>query len=538
MLFFINSTFNAKNSGIEHAQLKRADLFRKHGEPFKLVFREWNPQVHRYLANVGVSQEETLVMFDYFQKAEKVPETIIHVEDIDFGLTGLSYVKQPGQLMYLVNQENRLVARVRYYDEDEMERVSVVELFDGFGNLYRVDHYDFRGFMSLAQWYTPDNKIGTEVWYDINGKPVLETYNRFDANQKFIKTGWRLTKDNGAVYIFSNIDELTLYFFNCINEDYWNPEKANIFILDRTHLGDWSLPELERPAYTVLHLHNSHAGDAQDPMHSVMNNFYEYGLTNANKYDAIVSATDKQTRDVKARFEPITKLFTIPVGVNPDEVFAEDKIPMTSRKKHSVLMTCRIAPEKGVGKVAEAVGIAKAKIPDITLDAYGYIDHRDNDAAKKAIDSAIEKYGLQEAVHLHDYLEKEDVARVQREHQVYALMSIMEGFNLALMEAQSHGMVTVTNDVNYGPNDLVVNGENGYIVGFDGVEEMAEKFVELFEDDKELQTMSDKAYELSERFSEANVWKAWQELLKDAQNKDIHFVEPISKGLGNQMLVK
>lgn len=29
VIFFINSTFNQKNSGIEHAQLKRAALFRK-----------------------------------------------------------------------------------------------------------------------------------------------------------------------------------------------------------------------------------------------------------------------------------------------------------------------------------------------------------------------------------------------------------------------------------------------------------------------------------------------------------------------------
>ena len=416
MLFFINSTFNAKNSGIEHAQLKRADLFRKHQVAFKLVFRDWNPQLHFHLHNVGVSDDETLSMFDYFQKAEQVEGRIIHVEDLDFGLENLQFVKQPKEHLYLVNQGQALVARVRYYD-DAAERVSVTELFDGFGNLYRVNHYDFRGFLSLAQWYTPDNKIGTEVWYDLDGRPVLETYNRFDGQNRYAKTGWRLIEENGAVYVFSTIEELTLHFYTRINADFWDDNQANIFIMDRTHLADWALTQLERLAYTVLHLHNSHAGDAQDTMHSVMNNFYEYGLTNANSYDAIISATEKQTRDVMARFQPAAKCFTIPVGVNPEEYLQEQPILMKDRKPHSVLMTCRIAPEKGVGKVAEAVGIAKREIPDITLDAYGYIDHRDDDAAKKAVDAAIEKYGLQDAVHLHDYLEKADVARVQREHQ-------------------------------------------------------------------------------------------------------------------------
>lgn len=531
MLFFLNSNFNERNSGIEHAQLKRADLFRKHGVAFKLVFREWNPKIHYFLHKNGVSDEETLVMFDYFQKAERVAEKKIQVHDIDFGLDNLIYTKEEEQLRYLVYQGKQLVGRVRYYANDVAERVSAVELFDVFGNLYRVDFYDFRGFLSLAQWYTPDNKIGTEVWYTIDGKPVLETYNKYDAKHQLVKTGWRLIEENGGVYFFSTIEELTLHFFDRINEDYWNPEKLNIFILDRTHVGDWALTQLERPAYIVLHLHNSHAGDAQDTMHSVMNNFYEYSLTNANKYDAIISATQKQTKDVEARFAPQAHLFTIPVGVIPDKVIQENRILMKHRKPHSVLVTARVAYDKRIHNIIQAIGIAREKIPDITLDYYGYVDHINNDAAQKAIDDVIKTYHLEEGVHHHEYADAAGVAQAQRSHQVYALASMMEGFNLAMMEAYSHGMVGVTYDVNYGPNELTKNGENGYVVPFGNVKAMADKLIELFSDDKKLQQMSECSYELSQRYSETAVWQAWQALLDDAANKKVIYFEPISKGL-------
>lgn len=532
MLFFINSTFNEKNSGIEHAQLKRAALFRKNGEPFKMVFREWSPQVHKFLAANGVTADETLCMFDYYQKAEQFDEKIIHVEDLDFGLSDLTYVKEAEQARYLVNQGNMLVARVRYFHDDPAERVSAVESFDAFGNLYRVDFYDYRGFLSLAQWYTPDNKIGTEVWYDIAGKPILETYNKYDVNGKYQKVGWRLTAQNGAVYTFSNIEELTLHFYNDINEEYWNDDKLNIFIMDRSHLADWHLLHLERPAYTVLHLHNSHAGDAQNPMKSVMNNFYEFGLTNSNGYDAIISATEKQTKDVKKRFAPQSKLFTIPVGIVPDEEFDESKrVLMKNRKPHSVLVTARVAPEKRIDHVIRAIGIARQTVPDITLDFYGYVDHRDNDAAQKAIDAAISEYKMQDAVHQFEYAN--NVGEIQSQHQIYGLASIMEGFNLSMMEAISHGMVGLTYDVNYGPNELIVDGENGYVLPYEGINEMAEKLVELFTDDEKLQEMSTRSYELAERYSEENVWKAWEKLLRDAQKKDRTFAEPVTKGLGN-----
>lgn len=532
MNFFINSAFNQQNSGIEHAQLKRTLLFRNHGEPFKLIFREWNPNLHRFLANVGISEDETLAMFDFFQEAEHVEEQVIHVEDIDFGLPNLNYVKEADQFRYLVTFQGQLVARVRYFADDESERVANIEYFDGFGNLYRVDFYDFRGFKSLVQWYTPDNKIGTEVWYTPSGRPALETFNKFDGNHVFMKTGWRLTESNGQFYVFSTIEDLTLHFYNAINEKYWSDEQVNTFIIDRTHLADWQVLNLKRPAYTVLHLHNSHAGDAQDTMHSVMNNFYEYGLMNANHYDAIVSATKKQTHDVKMRFKPTTKLFTIPVGVVPNEEFEKPRISMSERDHHSVLVTARVAPEKRVDHIIRAIGIARKQVPDIKLTVYGYVDHRDDDAAMKAINAAIEEYDMQDAVEMHEYTN--DVAGVQNKAQVYALASVMEGFNLSMMEAISHGMVGVTYDVNYGPNELIVDGENGYVVPYDDIQAMADRLVELFQDDEKLQAMSTRSYELAERYSEENVWKAWKRLLNDAKKKDTTYVHEVEHGIGNQ----
>ena len=207
---------------------------------------------------------------------------------------------------------------------------------------------------------------------------------------------------------------------------------------------------------------------------------------------------------------------------------------MAERKPHSVLVTARVAPEKRIDHIIRAIGIARKTVPDITLDFYGYVDHRDNDAAIKAIDAAIKEFDMADAVHQYDYAE--DVGKIQRGAQVYALASIMEGFNLSLMEAQSHGMVGVTYDVNYGPNELVVDNENGYVVPFEGIEEMADRLVKLFSDDQLLQEMSDKAYELSYRYSEGEVWQAWQALLADARSKNVVYSEDISQGLGDQEL--
>ena len=42
--------------------------------------------------------------------------------------------------------------------------------------------------------------------------------------------------------------------------------------------------------------------------------------------------------------------------------------------------------------------------------------------------------------------------------------SNMEGFSLALLEGQSFGVPTISYDIKYGPNELVKNEVNGYLI--------------------------------------------------------------------------
>ncbi len=65
-------------------------------------------RLHEYLNHNGVSDDETLNMFDYYQNAEQVPAKILHADDIDFGFDKLSYAKEPDNHRYLVTQANFL----------------------------------------------------------------------------------------------------------------------------------------------------------------------------------------------------------------------------------------------------------------------------------------------------------------------------------------------------------------------------------------------------------------------------------------------
>ena len=156
--------------------------------------------------------------------------------------------------------------------------------------------------MTFRYYNKTTDEILPEEWLTPTGRTVLRTFYKFDLQHNLIKTGWILREVDQKVHVFDTLDQLFEYFLNVVNEN-----GENIFILDRSLLADGALLRLKRPAYTVMHLHNSQAGDAQDPLHSIVNNNYEYALANLDRYSAVVSATERQTKDVIARFHPQTK---------------------------------------------------------------------------------------------------------------------------------------------------------------------------------------------------------------------------------------
>lgn len=514
MNFFVNATMPKQKSGIEHAQLKRFELFNNHQVDSRIILRDWDPVAHVNANAAGIPDSQLINMFDYFQEAVSVTPKTLHVQEIEFGVPNVQFTDEPANNRYLVMAQNgQLVARVNY-DATADKRVRSTELFDGYNNLFRVDHYDSRGFASLIQWYTTDNQIGTENWVTPSGRTVIETFNKKTMAGEFVKSGWRLIEHGGHVMQFDTIEELTKHFFDRLNDDFWSEEQPNVFVLDRSHLGDWGLLHLRKPAYVVMHLHNSHAGDSQDPMHAILNNHYEFAMNALDEYDAVVSATHKQTHDVNERFRPKTRLFTIPVGVVPDRLLQAERVPVARREFGKVIAFARIAWEKHLDDLVRAVGIVHKEFPQVTLDLYGYADPADNYKARTSVEEAIREYGLEGVVTMKGYTTEIDA--VENNAMMYGLTSRMEGFNLAIMEAISHGLIAFSYDVNYGPNEIVEDDVNGNVVPYEDYEAMAQAMLKVLRDPDLAQRYSTGAYESSERYSEENVWHAWRELLDDA----------------------
>lgn len=507
MIYFINNDFNYSKSGIEHAQLKRMYLFRHHGEPFQLITLQWNSQLHNILAAEGVTAAERINLFDYYQHATDLAVRPCTLADLTLGLPQpINYTVEATTGATVAHYPSgNLCARIYARPDHQLERI---ERFDDYGNLYTVDYYDVRGFKSMTQWYTPDNKIGRQAWYTPAGQVVLQNWYHADYHGQMQPTYWLLTDHDGAVYRFNHFDKLAGHFINQLNNQGHTP---NIFVMDRSEHIDDALLHLDKPAYTIMHIHSSHTTDSQNPNDAIVNNNFEFGLVNIGAFNGVISATVKQAHDIAMRYPQVKHSYAIPVGVVSDELLAQPQRPINERTANKVVVLARIAPEKRLDHMIRAVAIAHQQVPDVTLDIYGYVNDAQLDANLHAL---VQELGLAEVVTFKGYTE--DTGAVLDDAVAFGVTSEMEGFNLAVMEAISHGVIGLTYDVNYGPNEIVQDEINGYVVPYNDYPALGERLTTLLQDAALQQALSTGAYYSAQRYNEAHVWQAWQQLINDA----------------------
>ncbi|WP_242491632.1 glycosyltransferase [Holzapfeliella floricola] len=61
------------------------------------------------------------------------------------------------------------------------------------------------------------------------------------------------------------------------------------------------------------------------------------------------------------------------------------------------------------------------------------------------------------------------------------LTSSVEGFAMSVLEGLSNGVPQISYDIKYGPKDIITDGEDGYLVKPDDIDELAEKNHQLFQ---------------------------------------------------------
>lgn len=189
------------------------------------------------------------------------------------------------------------------------------------------------------------------------------------------------------------------------------------------------------------------------------------------------------------------------------EDFSTFDIIKYDKKSKNIITISRLAPEKGIDLlIAVAQELKRIYRGDWQWHVYGG-GNMLNDAKNK-----IDELGLSSNVILKG--ECKNANLFLKEYALYCLTSYHEGLPLVLLEAKVNKLPIISFNVTTGPDEIVRDGVNGFLIDCYDVKMMAEKIKYLLENDKERINFSKNTKLDISKFNENNIMKKWDKLIK------------------------
>jgi len=502
MYYFVNTSINPKKSGIEHAEMKRLALFNQHHVPAKMVTRFFSLALHQTLKSAGIAENNQINLFDFIQQSTDFKPVKLTISDLK--LPQSLRVEAEGH-NFVVYQQKQLLMRVNTFATDH-EQINNIQTFDQSGKLVKTDWYDTRGFKGLEQFYTADGQVASEQVFNPAGEVVYQTFHMPNRRSVTQNSLYRFINYKGQDWSFAGEQAMTTFFLDELNRQ----TPKSVFVIDRTYELAYSALQMHTPAFKVMHLHSNHVNDPDHPKTATLNFNYAYAINNLPDWNGVIAATAQQTADFVDRYGNQPPVFTIPVGIVPDKTLTARQPRWSSRTPGKIIFVARLSEEKQQSHVLRAFEKVHAQLPTTTLDFWGYA----NGDTGKELKALVKELKLTDAVSFNDYTQ--DIAPVYDHAQLAMLTSRAEGFALALLEGQSHGVPQIAYDVKYGPRDIIRDGEDGDLVPVNDIDALATAMTKLLRDPERLKAYSKQAYQDAARYSTTAVWEKWQPLMQAA----------------------
>lgn len=494
MIYNFNLGIGWASSGVEYAQAYRAKLFRRIGVDAKFIFTDMFPRenIEHMTANIGFLDSEVIWLYTFFSDCRISPVTYT-LEQLEQTLGDRPFTfSRDGKIVKYVFEGNNNFYTVYMVDETG-DRVHRVEMVSN-GCLIRKDYFTYC-------------RIYSEYYAPLDHQAHL--YQRRFFNEDGTVAYEEITDNDVVMYQFPDRllcskEELVGYMVQRLKLT-----ESDVVLIDRTTGIGQSILKNAGSAKIGIVIHADHFSEgATDDQYILWNNYYEYSFAQHKHITFYVTPTEDQNQLVREQFKHYLHakplVATIPVGS-----LKELKYPDGERKKHSLITASRLAGEKHIDWVIDAVVAAHEKVPDISLDIYG------KGAEENVLNEQIERLNCGEYVKLCG---QQNLEEVYKNYDAYVTGSTSEGFGLTLMEAVGSGLPIVGFDVRYGNQTFIDDGKNGYKIPVHDKMDSKERIAKLTEcvvrmfTEADLEEFHRHSYEEAKMFLTTEVEKGWKNL--------------------------
>ncbi|MFA7444463.1 MAG: glycosyltransferase [Flavobacteriaceae bacterium] len=226
-------------------------------------------------------------------------------------------------------------------------------------------------------------------------------------------------------------------------------------------------------------------------------------------FEKIICISEKQKKRIEKELG-FTNLTVIPNPTNPERIEKLLNEPLEVNFPFIVAVG-RLNPEKQFDKLVETY--AKTLLPQagvkLLILGEGQEEHK--------IRETIKKLNVTEKVILEGY--QSNSFTYMKKALFLVLCSEYEGLPMVLLECLSCGTPVVAFDCFSGPSEIVVQHQNGILVGDQNFEELTEAINLLYSDKVLYKKCKNNALSSAEKFRPENIARKWEVLLQELTHK-------------------
>ena len=189
------------------------------------------------------------------------------------------------------------------------------------------------------------------------------------------------------------------------------------------------------------------------------------------------------------------------------------------RDRNKIVYVGRLSVEKKPADVVEIFAEVHRRLPETSLDFYGYSSPLD---VQKDLEKLIEANNLKNVVKFKGYQSEKALDEALDNAGLLLNTSEGEAFGMNVLEALNHGVPVVAYKVKYGLSEQIEDGKNGYLVPYGAIQAASNSIVEILESEENWEKFSNYSYEKSKEYNEEAVWSQW---LNEKVNAESLFIK-------------
>lgn len=211
------------------------------------------------------------------------------------------------------------------------------------------------------------------------------------------------------------------------------------------------------------------------------------------------------SKDLKRIFEGEIKK---PKCIYIPNVIDEFPLKLSNLNEKNIISIGRLSQEKGYIDLIDVFNIVSEKYPDWKLNIIG-----DGDL-KRDIDSYIKEKKLLNSIIMHGFQDKKYINNILTKSSIYVMTSFNESFGIVLLEAFSHGVPCIAFDSAKGPQEIIEDNKNGYLIKNRSKEKMANKIIKLIEEKNLRKELGVNGRKRAEKFTKEKIKPMWIDILE------------------------